>query len=258
METQEEVWKPITGYEGLYEVSSIGRVRSLTRMCTDVNGKVRPIEGKILNQDVKRASKDTTNLYKRVTLTTHGKSVHKSVHRLVAEAFINNDAPNVRTQVNHKDGDKTNNSVDNLEWCTSSENIRHSLVNNLAHPNPPKGEKAVLSKLSNKDVGIARELYELEQFTVDELAAMHHVGTTTMLNAIRGHSYKEADDIHPPCKRHKSSTGSMSPHARLTADNVEDIKARLHRGETQCSVANLYKVSNSTIWRIAHNLRYNE
>lgn len=108
----EEIWKPVKGFEGYYEVSNLGRVRSIDRVVVDnVRNCERLLKGKILIQ------RDNSNGYKGVMFCKEHKLYNKYVHRLVAEAFIPNqdDLP----QVNHKDEDKSNNRVDNLEWCTS-------------------------------------------------------------------------------------------------------------------------------------------
>lgn len=103
-------WRPIKGFEGLYEVSNIGNVRSLNYRRTG--------EIKIL-----RLYKNN-NGYLKAVLCKDGKQCTKKVHRLVANAFI----PNLenKPQVNHIDGNKQNNAVSNLEWCTILENIQHS------------------------------------------------------------------------------------------------------------------------------------
>ena len=106
-----EEWRPIEGYEGLYEVSNTGRVRSVDRY--DNRNYFR--KGKVLSP-----GKDTVG-YLFVILHCNGKSKEINVHRLVAKAFIEN--PDNLPQVNHKD--KTNNNVDNLEWCTAKYNNKY-------------------------------------------------------------------------------------------------------------------------------------
>ena len=99
-----EIWKDIEGYEGLYEVSSYGRVRNL-------------VSGKFI-----KASKKNDG-YCRVCLTKNGCRKCINIHRLVAQSFLPN--PDNLPQVNHKDEDKTNNNVTNLEWCTAKYNINY-------------------------------------------------------------------------------------------------------------------------------------
>lgn len=101
----EEVWKDIKGYEGLYQVSNMGRVKSLGR----VDGSNHRLYEKILKLKKR-------NNYLGIDLHKNGELRTYSVHRLVAQAFIPN--PNNLPQVNHIDENKINNQIDNLEWCT--------------------------------------------------------------------------------------------------------------------------------------------
>ena len=114
-----EVWKDVCGYSGFYQVSNLGRVRSVTR--TGTNGRI--YDGKILSDC------DNGYGYRVVYLKVNGKRTTHSVHRLVANAFLDN-SDNKET-VNHINGDKTDNCVTNLEWATYSENIYHSYQTGL-------------------------------------------------------------------------------------------------------------------------------
>lgn len=118
----EETWRPVLGYEGEYEVSNRGRVRSLDRNINYRNGQSRRVKGKILTHTLNRG-------YPSVTLWRNQSQVCKKIHRLVSEAFIEN--PSNKTQVNHKDGNKTNNYAENLEWVTPKENQRHAFKTGL-------------------------------------------------------------------------------------------------------------------------------
>lgn len=113
-----EIWKPIKGYEGIYEVSNLGRIKSLERkVYADFKfGKTRTYKERILKPGI-------VNGYQQVKLRDNSNKI-VYVHRLVAETFINN--PNNYKTINHIDGNKQNNCVDNLEWCTQKENVRHA------------------------------------------------------------------------------------------------------------------------------------
>lgn len=107
----QEIWKPVKGLEGAYEVSNLGRVRSLDRVRRKSNGRNTFYKGRMI-----KITKNNTNDY-LIARIQDGRSSHSLVHRLVAEAFIPN--PLNLPQVNHKDENKANNRADNLEWCTA-------------------------------------------------------------------------------------------------------------------------------------------
>lgn len=120
-----EQWKDIEDYEGKYEVSNLGRVRSLSRMV-----QYRSKFGKECSRTQKgrlTAINDNGNGYKTVTLWKNNKGTTMYIHRLVANAFIEN--PDNLDTVNHIDFDKSNNDLINLEWCSLQENIEHSVSN---------------------------------------------------------------------------------------------------------------------------------
>lgn len=119
-----EIWKDVVGFEGLYQVSNLGRIKSLSK---NVGFYFR--KEKILSNCYQNNGYLVVNLSKKTEVS------RKSIHRLVAQAFIPN--PERKAQVNHKDGNKQNNCVSNLEWCTDSENKRHAFKTGLNKHTPP-------------------------------------------------------------------------------------------------------------------------
>lgn len=113
-----EIWKNVMGFSGRYQVSSLGRLRSLSRIVKRSNGISRRVPPKILAQCAHSRG------YLLVSLSKGGFDSHKTVHRVVAAAFHKN--PRRKKFVNHLDGDKRNNHSTNLRWVTASENMLHS------------------------------------------------------------------------------------------------------------------------------------
>lgn len=114
LNVKQEIWKPVLGFEQFYQVSSTGRISNYRKIM----------------------SIQTMNTgYKTIGFNVGGKHYTKLIHRLVAIAFIDN--VDSKPEVNHIDGDKSNNSIDNLEWCTSAENKRHALSTGLKIYNIP-------------------------------------------------------------------------------------------------------------------------
>jgi hypothetical protein len=137
-----EIWKDIKDYEGLYQVSNKGRVKSLNKFRVDLTGRVFKHKEKLLS--TKAWIKDGRPYYVKVSLTKDGKKENKLVHRLVAESFISN--PENKPEVNHKDQNRSNNFIQNLEWVTKEENMKHAIVPGK------KGYNNNNSKLNENDV----------------------------------------------------------------------------------------------------------
>ncbi|MGE7828946.1 NUMOD4 domain-containing protein [Paenibacillus sp. NPDC093718] len=110
-----EQWKAITGFEGLYEVSNFGNVRSIDRTTHHSDGKVTKNKGRVLKLGTDKKG------YRAVYMTKNSKKKTAKVHRLVADAFVPN--PNRLPLVNHKDENKANNHFENLEWCDNRYNV---------------------------------------------------------------------------------------------------------------------------------------
>lgn len=134
-----EIWRDIKGYEGLYQVSDLGRVKSLKKEWVSGNGSLRKHDELIMKQTEEKSG------YMSIKLCKNGVFTRKKIHRLVAENFLAN--TNDYPQINHKDGDKRNNKVNNLEWITSSGNIHHAIRNNLINLNFHKEKMSRIGKM---------------------------------------------------------------------------------------------------------------
>lgn len=163
------MWKNILGYEGKYEVSSSGQVRSMRYNNTS---KI-----KILSQKTNRGG------YQQVTLCSNGKTRTFSVHRLVAQAFLPNYSDD--TQVNHIDCDKKNNAVSNLEMCTQQENMNHARRNGLLKT--LKGDDCPTAKLTSD---IVREIRKSPKRNI-ELAKEYGVHRSLVSMVRRGKIWKD-------------------------------------------------------------------
>lgn len=123
MKSAKVIWKPIKGYENLYEISSSGLVRGLIRVIKTISHGNRKFNSKILKSRLNNYG------YEEVRLSKNGISKTHFIHRLIAENFISN--PDNKKEVNHKNGIKDDNRIENLEWVTHSENMIHAYKNGL-------------------------------------------------------------------------------------------------------------------------------
>lgn len=159
----EEIWKPIDGYVGKYEVSNYGNIRSL-RFINNVTNKEQI---HILHPQKRN------NGYMAIMLYKNGKFTNKLVHRLVAEAFIPN--PHGKKQINHIDGNKENNSIGNLEWCTQSENMTHAFKTGLSKAQS-KGKYGSSNPKAIKVDMIDRKTNQIIRQFGSLIDASHYVG----------------------------------------------------------------------------------
>lgn len=157
-------FKTIEGYDNLYCINQFGDIVSPSYI--DKRGFLRKTKVLTPTQDHKG--------YLRVALNKNGRQKRVFVHRLVAKTFIENHED--KPQVNHLDGDKTNNHVSNLEWCTNQENIKHSYKNGLRTGTNHVGERNNMSKLSDS---IVIEIINSDK-SVSELAILYSVSKSAI------------------------------------------------------------------------------
>jgi len=177
--SEEEEWKDIEGYEGLYQVSDLGMVKSLERHVVGRWGCSQYFPERLLKIN-------NGDRYASACLCKNGIKKVFRVHKLVATHFIEN--PDNLPQVNHKDGIKSNNAANNLEWCTAYHNIHHAMENNL---NPPRrGEQVKTSKLTDVGVIEIKRLLKSTRLLNREIASLFNVGVKAINNISAGKTWK--------------------------------------------------------------------
>jgi len=191
----EEIWKDIKGYEGYYQISNLGNIKSLNRTIENkgaIGGKYK-IKGKSRSQSISKTG------YYICTLCKNGKERTFKVHRLIAEAFIDN--PNNLPIINHKDGNKLNNSIDNLEWCDYSYNnkeaykqgLKESNLKWIIECNKRKRKKVNQYDLNNNFIKQYESINEAENQT-----KVHHINIIKVCKGQRitagGYKWKYAEE----------------------------------------------------------------
>ena len=180
----EEIWLPIKGYENYYEVSTLGRVRALDIY---VRNDGNFAGGFIKNRKV-RDQQTNKYGYKTIKLCKHGKCQRYLVHRLVAKAFI--PTQNYNYQINHIDGDKTNNTITNLEWVTPAQNMKHAWETGLINSEHSKGSNHANSKLTEKDVIEIRKLAAEKQLTRQQICDKFGISISTYKGIVTKRSWR--------------------------------------------------------------------
>lgn len=173
-ENVKEEWHDVKGYNGRYQVSNLGRVRS------NFSGKWKNLKP------------HNTKGYLIVALSYKGKVTKRSVHVLVAEAFIEN--PENKPLVNHKDANPMNCQVSNLEWSTYSENTIHAFNNGLIRTY--RGTNHYSAKFTVEEVKFIRKMYKPydKEFGMSAMARKFEVNLRTMMEVIQGKSYKDVEN----------------------------------------------------------------
>lgn len=178
---EEEVWKPVVGYEGLYEVSNLGRVKSLARK---INGVCNNLPC-VYTKKEKILKTDEPSGYHRVMLWYKDKKERKQVHRLVLESFIGPCPEGM--ECCHSDGDPSNNRLDNLRWDTHSNN-QYDCIKHGRHVDN-KGENNGMSKLKDGEVWLIKKLL-LNGIKRDKITEMFKISPQNLVNIIKNRTWK--------------------------------------------------------------------
>lgn len=173
-----ERWKDILGFEGRYQISDLGRVKSLTVTYSFRNG-FRTYKGAI-----KKLTRDKDG-YLMCQLWERNRPHTRKVHRLVGEAFLEKEKG--ATDVNHKDGDKTNNAYTNLEWCTHKANGEHAARTDLM----AFGSRHGVAKLTEADIPVIRDLLS-QKVGVTKIAKKFGVCAATIYDIAEGVTWVRA------------------------------------------------------------------
>ena len=168
-----EIWKEIKDYEGIYEISNLGNIKSLKRKGT--NGKIM-------------CYFDNGMGYLRVKLTKNNKSKSLLLHKIIANSFIPN--PFLLKTINHKNGIKKDNRIENLEWCTQSENVIHAIKNGLRIYK--SGVDIINSKFSYEKVIAIRRLNKIKngKINISKLALKLNVSESSISRILKYKTYK--------------------------------------------------------------------
>lgn len=183
-----EIWKDIPGYEGLYQVSNMGRARSLDRWITQKHAMkeghyTRLFPGKLMNPFPDKRG------YQYISLSKNGITKRGCVHYLVLKTFVGERPLNY--DCNHLNGKKGDNRLGNLEYCTKSENMRHALdVLKIVRRSGTIGEKHHKAKLTDNDIVRIRKLYSSKQYIQKQLAKIFGVSQRTISLIVRGEGWK--------------------------------------------------------------------
>lgn len=162
-----EIWKEVKGFENDYEISNLGRLRTKERFVKHYKGGVRKYKSQL------KKIRLNANGYLRCNLKKDGKRYDFTIHKLVALSFLKEDKK--RVFVNHKNGIKTDNRLQNLEWCTLSENTKHAVKNRL-----------IKTKLSDKE---AMEIKN-SKLSNRKLSKIYGIGSTVVWRIKNGKAYK--------------------------------------------------------------------
>jgi len=172
-----EKWKSIKNYDGIYEISSYGRLKRILK-----NRKYRDYQEKILNPCL-----DKDGYFRTMLTDANKKKKSLRINRLVAITFLINNEN--KPCVNHINGIKTDNNVSNLEWCTVLENNIHAIKNGLSGQAP--GEKHHMSKLKQNEVFSIKDLYLKKKLNQKELSLLFNISQTQISRIVNNQRWNK-------------------------------------------------------------------
>lgn len=175
-----EIWKAVTGYNGIYSVSNLGNVKRIGKGSD--NRSIQP-------KELTKIPSGWQSKYLSVCLTYNNKSKKAYIHRLVCQSFLG-DPPNDSYQVNHIDGDKHNNNLNNLEWVTPKENQQHRYT---ILKQTQKGENNPANKYSKNEISRVIELYKTKQYTQREIARITNIDYRYVNSIVNKKVWKEIE-----------------------------------------------------------------
>ena len=170
-----EIWRDIKDYEGLYQVSNLGNIKSLKRTITYQNGKVIHLKEKILKPKL-------CNSYAYIELSKNNKAKHFYIHRLVAQEFIKD--YNKKLEINHKDFDRSNNKLENLECITKYENWKYSYDKGRIPIPPPQKPKKIICLNDGKIFN-----------SIKEAGKYYNINYSMICNQLKGRTKKVHNKI---------------------------------------------------------------
>lgn len=205
MDNIEEIWLPVNEdkYREYYEISNTGRIKSLAKFIVNTGNFAGGFHKKLHYKEF-FVAKDGYCITK---LCRDGKCLNRKIHRLVAQAFIPN--PLNLPQVNHIDGNKENNNVSNLEWCTREFNIQHAFATGLMTNNHLKGSNNPAAKINEEIVKEIRYLYDNKLMRYTDLLKKFNISADILKRVIKRKGWNGADSKEAVAS--KTEFGSFEP-----------------------------------------------
>lgn len=185
------MWVPIQGYEDLYELNESGEVRRKTKLIVCKDGRRKIIKGRLLKTTVGNHG------YKCVTLSKDDKQKSFLIHRLIASHFMGSSLDPKKTDINHKNGVKTDNRIENLEWITRGDNVRHAHEIGLHDSRKSRlrlSRLCIAKKISYGIAGEIRFMYEVSGLSQKEIGNIYNVSQPLVGRIVRNEIWTHSED----------------------------------------------------------------